>query len=70
MLAYGLKHELQANIMSASPDQEQSDNKLNKSENENGENGEGTQGIYVKFANYFVDDNDNLKDIMVQLGVL
>ena len=26
------------------------------------------QGLYYKFSNYFVDDKENLKDIMQQLG--
>lgn len=26
--------------------------------------------LYTKFANYFVDDKENLKDIMQQLGSL
>jgi hypothetical protein len=55
-------------MRAAQREQEQSDNNiLSDHDNENGEN---SQGVYVKFANYFVDDNDNLKDIMVQLGTL
>lgn len=69
ILGLGLKSELQHNIQNKELDVsegERHDRSMYEDEGVNTQRG----GLYNKFANFFVDDKENLKDIMQQLGSL
>lgn len=69
ILGLGLKSELQHNIQNKELDVsegERHDRSMYEDEGTNTSRG----GLYNRFANFFVDDKENLKDIMQQLGSL
>lgn len=67
VLAYGLKQELQSGMSGIRPNKPDQSERFDKSivdEQIYNDNEDQSSGLYVKFANYFVDDKENLKDIM------
>ena len=69
ILGLGLKSELQHNIEQKELDASEGERHDRSMYDDEGQSSRSV-GLYNKFANFFADDKENLKDIMQQLGSL